>query len=160
MVVCLLLACCGLSGCSSVAAARFELVFLLGLAFVALSIQLLVAGTAISRVSVHDTSGRPLALTVGLLAAAGHTTLLIVGSITVLKVDWSVRQEVMGLYGLLLAPGIFHVGLPLRLWELRNTSEQDDGRLRVPPAEWSLYAAAAYVVLAGVVALSLLAVPR
>jgi hypothetical protein len=105
-------------------------------------------------------SGRSIALTLGLLAAAGHTTLLVLGSITVLKVEWSVRQEVIGLYGLLLAPGIIHVGLPIRLWELRKTTEQDDGRVLVPPAEWSLYGPAAYVILAGVVALSLLAVPR
>jgi hypothetical protein len=143
-----------LTGCNEVAAARFELFILLCFAFVAFGLQVVATGPAVFRVRIRDT-WRAIAFVLGLLAATAHLTLLVLGTQVVQDVSMSSRRELTSLYLLLLWPGIFHVALPVRLVETRGSTEQDQ-LVGVRRPRWSLFAGAAYVLVAGFFAYHLL----
>jgi hypothetical protein len=153
-VIALFFACFCLTGCNEVAAARFELLFLLCFAFIAFLLQVVATGPAVFRVRIRDT-WRGVAFVVGLLAASAHVTLLVLGTQVVQDVSMSARRELMSLYVLLLWPGVFHVALPVRLVETRDSTEQDQ-LLGVRRPLWSLYAGVAYALVAGFFAYHLL----
>ena len=135
-----------LTGCTEVAAARFELLILLLCSLVAFALQAVATGPAVFRVSIRDT-WRAIAFVIGVFAAIAHATLLIMGTQVVQDVTMSSRRELAMLYALLLWPGVLHGALPVRLLETRNSTTQDQ-LVGVRRPQWSLYVGAAYVVVA------------
>jgi hypothetical protein len=153
-VIALLIACFCLTGCNEVAAARFELFILLCFASVAFLVQVVATGPAVFRVRIRDT-WRAVAFILGVLAAAAHFTLLVLGTQVVQDVSMSARRELVMLYGLLLWPGVFHVALPVRLLETTESTEQDQ-LVGVRRPRWSIFAGVGYVLVAGFFAYHLL----
>ena len=130
-----------LTGCNEVEAARFELSILLVCALSVFGLQAVATGPAVFRVSIRDT-WRAIAFVVGVFAAIAHATLLVLGTNVVQDVSMSARRELATLYALLLWPGVFHVALPVRLLETRNSTTQDQ-LVGVRRPQWSVYVGAA-----------------